>query len=148
MTDANIITSKEFTIPQGLNSNSYFKSSEFLRRTNHFNSAKIEKQLFNINPLYALTRGYIIAHTKSHKNKPFIEAIQIDIPNDWYKGMFNREVARKHLQDFIDFGLLVKPNGRKSIYYVNPLMSHYLSVEQREEYGKNYQDLFPLINIS
>ena len=148
MTDANINTSLGFTMTSPKKSNDYFKTSSFLCRKSHFNNHIIERELFELNPQYAMVRGYIIANTQPQRKLPFLNAIQVEFKSDWYKGLFRKTTAIKYLKHFIEFGLLVRLSERSSFYYVNPNFSHHLSVEQREEYGNSYQELFPKISIT
>jgi hypothetical protein len=147
MTDANIIKPDGFTMTSPKTSTNFFETSIYLTRGKHYNNDIIERKLFSVNPFYSILRTYIVVNTKREATMPVIEALKVDLNIKWCEGIFNHHRGRQMIKDFILFGLLVRVSPRSDMYYYNPRMSHYLTVEQRDEYGSKYMNLFPAIDI-
>lgn len=130
-----------------VNDQDYFQHSEYLNRSKHFSYPGIAAKLMRIDVNYGLLYLHIITNTRQYPKSTFLEAIQINIdPRNMNIGV-GHNVIRQCIKDFIHFGLLLRATPRGFTYYVNPLMSHYLTTAQRNEYGDNYSNMFPPIVI-
>lgn len=124
----------------------FIQRSEYLGHGKHFNGEHVDKLLYRSNPSYLLLKSYIVVMTSRNGKLPFLHAISIDLEPRSIRVGLSHNTIRQHLADFVSFGLLVRLSPRKHTYYINPNMSHYLTVAQRNEWPE-HAHLFPMINV-
>lgn len=120
----------------------FIQRSEHLTHGKHFNNDYVDKCLYKINPSYLLLKSYIVVMTCRQPKLSFLSAVSIELDPKVIKlHPLGQHYIREYLTHFVSFGLLVRLSPRKHTYYINPNMSHYLTVEQRNEWPQ-YQHMF------